>query len=152
MLREIFIWDSAWLKRGEDFHKKCLPEWWQRGNWMSQTIPWPHHSCFLVVWEEKIRCEHISQANKPETKHFWRTCVLGSSQIRYGKPCYGGLGHSWLQDQHSHCQGSKGEHSISAVSLVWHTNANYFNKPTKACEMGWSWPEDQALFPPLLLQ
>lgn len=37
---------------------------------------------------------------------------------------------------------------IPAVSLVWHTNANYFNKPTKGCEMGWGWPKDQVLFPP----
>lgn len=112
-LEEIFIQDTAWLKKGKDVPKKHLPEWWQRGNWLNLTIPWPHQNYFVEMWGEKIRYERISQANKPETKHFWKTCVFGSCQIPYGEARCDGLGHlgySWFQDQHSHCQGSKGEH------------------------------------------
>lgn len=36
---------------------------------------------------------------------------------------------------------------IWAVSLVWHTNANYFNKPTKASEMGWGCVRTKLCFP-----
>lgn len=149
MLREIFIGDSL-LNVRKDTPKKHMPEWWQRGNWMSQTIPWPHHSYFLRVWGEKIRCERISQANKPE-KTFLKDLCLGllSDTLWWALLWWArtflipGPTQPLPRQQRKTCT------CIPAVSLVWHTNAKYFNKPTKACEIGWSWPEDQALFPPL---